>query len=118
MGPVVVERGDKDKIKKEKAFKGTGPRQEWVTSLKCVSAAGQAIPPLVVFKGAAFNSRYLPSSVLDLVKGWRWTTSNTGWSNDTLALEWITHVFEPVTATSDRQLLIANGHGSHIRLSR
>ena len=31
------------------------------------------------------------------------------------AYKWITHVFEPVTATSDRRLLIVNGHGSHVR---
>ena len=48
----VVDRGEKDKGKTQKAWKGTGPRQEWVTSIECVSAAGTALPPLVVFKGA------------------------------------------------------------------
>ena len=82
----VVDRGAKDEGKKQpKAWKGMGPQQEWVTSIECVSAAGIALPPLVIFKGASFNSRYLPASVLDLVPSWRWSTSNTGWSNDTLA---------------------------------
>ena len=108
----VVERGQKEK---GKAWKGRGPQQEWVISIKYVCAAGHALPPLVIFKGAAFNSRYLPTPLINQVAGWRWTTSNTGWSNDTLAYEWITCVFEPLTATPDRRLLIVDGHGSHVR---
>ena len=65
-----MERGEKDKARKDKAFKGTDARQEWVTSIECVNVAGLTIPLLVIFKSAAFNSSYLALSVLDLVEGW------------------------------------------------
>ena len=97
----MVDEGAKDEGKKLKAWKGTGPQLEWVTSIECVSAAGLALPPLVIFKAVFFNSQYLPVAVLNLVVDWQWTTSNTGWSNDTLAYERITRVFEPVTATAE-----------------
>ena len=76
-----------------------------------------SLPPLVVFKGASFNSKYLPAAVIDLVTNWQWTTTNTGWSNDTLTFKWMTHVFEPVTATDNAawRLLIVDGQSSHVK---
>jgi len=103
--------------KGKKATKATSGRQEWVTTIECVSAAGHALPPLVIFKATgSFNTRWLPDGVLG-VQGWRWTTSNTGWSNDVLAYEWLEHVFEPCTTVGDitRRLLIVDGHGSHVK---
>ena len=91
-----------------------------MTTVECVSAAGTALPPLVVFKAqGSFNTRWLPDDH-DRFKGWRWATSNTGWSNDTLALDWLSRVFEPETcclkaSPSDRRLLILDGHGSHVK---
>jgi len=103
--------------KGKKATKATSGRQEWVTTIECVSAAGHALPPLVRFKATgSFNTRWLPDGVLG-VQGWRWTTSNTGWSNEVLAYEWLEHVFEPCTTIGDitRLLLIVDGHGSHVK---
>jgi len=58
-------------LEKEKlARKGAPRRQEWVTSIECVSAAGRALPPLVIFKGGSFNSGWLPAGQGDAVKGW------------------------------------------------
>ena len=91
-----------------------------MTSLECICAAGWALPPLVVSKGTSFKSRYLPIPVISQVRNWQWTTSNTGWSFDTLAFEWITHVFKPTTISTTstihpRRLLIVNGHGSYVK---
>jgi len=117
---VVRDTETKGKGKKGKATKGTAGRQEWVTTIECVSAAGRALPPLVIFKATgSFNTRWLPEQLE--VRGWRWTTSHTGWTNDTLAYDWLERVFEPCTAhptTSTpptRRLLIVDGHGSHVK---
>ena len=104
------------KGKGKKATKGTTGRQEWVTTIECVSAAGRALPPMVIFKATgSFNTRWLPEELE--VQGWRWTTSNTGWTNDTLAYDWLERVFEPCTIPTPprRRLLIVDGHGSHVK---
>ena len=106
-------------LEKEKlARKGAPGRQEWVTSIECVSAAGRALPPLVIFKGGSFNSGWLPAGQGDAVKGWGWASSNTGWMNDTLAFNWLEKVFLTSTVPStpnQRRLLIVDGHGSHVK---
>ena len=101
-------------------------RGEWTTSIECVSAAGGVLPPLVILKGKGnFNEAWLPAVHRPLVEGWQFRTSNKGWSNDFLALEWLQHVFIPSTTprlqtrggTRPRRLLIVDGHGSHVRSS-
>ena len=106
----------------QKAKKASTPRQEWVTSIECVSAAGTALPPLIIYKGTGtMNASWLPDPVD--TAGWAWTSSNTGWTNNTLGFDWLTEVFEPQTrpppltppAPPTRRLLIIDGHGSHMQ---
>ncbi len=80
----------------------------------------RALPPLVIFKATgSFNTRWLPEELE--VQGWRWATSNTGWTNDTLAYDWLERVFKPCTAHSTattpptRRFLIVDGHGRHVK---
>jgi len=106
-----------------KATKASSGRQEWVTTIACVSAAGTHLPPLVIFKATgSVNARWLPDELQ--VWGWCWATSNSGWMNDTLSLDWLQRVFEPSTKfpypssysspSNQRRLLIVDGHGSHV----
>jgi hypothetical protein len=47
---------------------------------------------------------------------WRFSTSNSGWTSDNHAYEWLTTFFEPETRRNDgkRRLLLLDGHGSHL----
>lgn len=89
-------------------------RQEWITAIECISAAGVAVPPLIIFKAKHTNTAWIPQNTpLD----WRFSTSNSGWTSDSHAYEWISTVFEPTTRPADpalHRLLILDGHGSHI----
>lgn len=38
---------------KTKATKVAADRQEWVTTVECISASGKALPPLVIFAGVS-----------------------------------------------------------------
>ncbi len=38
-------------------YKSIAGKQEWVTDIECVSATGEALPPLLIFKGANVNTR-------------------------------------------------------------
>ena len=52
------------------------------------------------------------------MKGWGWASSNTGWTNDTLAFNWLEKVFLTSTVPStpnQRRLLIVDGHDSHVK---
>ena len=101
-------------IRHRSSWKVVHGRQEWITAIKCVSAAGTALPPLVVFKATHTNTSWIPKRPpLD----WRFSTSNSGWTSDSQGYEWLTTIFEPSTRPSDshtRRLLVADGHSSHI----
>ena len=103
---------------KGKAWKAKPPRGEWITSIECVSATGRVLPPLVIFKGTSkFNEAWLPSGMRREdadIRGWAWWASASGWSNAFLGLRWLQDVFQPSTSTTERRLLIVDGHGSHV----
>ena len=98
-------------------FKQIGQRQEWITAIECVSAAGVAIAPLIIFKAQHTNSSWIPART---PREWRFSTSNSGWTSDSHGIEWLTSVFHPLTyppVSTDpptRRLLIMDGHSSHI----
>jgi hypothetical protein len=92
-----------------------GGKQEWVTDIECISAAGEALSPLLIFKGTNVNSRWINEKTPE---GWSLATSKNGWTSNDLGLEWLMRIFEPQTrekAAGRQRLLIADGHGSHIR---
>jgi hypothetical protein len=88
-------------------------RQEWITSIECVSASGVTLPPALIFKGGNLNSEWIPD---DIPSDWTFTISNKGWTNDTLGFEWLKTLFEPFTRQfrNSRCLLLIDGHSSHI----
>jgi hypothetical protein len=45
-----------DARQKEKVI---GGKQEWVTDIECSNAAGEALPPLLIFKGQDINMRWI-----------------------------------------------------------
>jgi hypothetical protein len=101
-----------DARQKEKVI---GGKQEWVTDIECINAAGEALPPLLIFKGQDINTRWINERSPE---GWHFATSKNGWTSNDLGLAWLKNVFDPLTcekAAGSRRLLIADGHGSHIR---
>lgn len=90
-------------------------KQEWITDIECINAAGRALPPLLIFKGQNLNSGWIPP---ETPADWHFGVSENGWTSNTLGLHWLVHIFEPLTRREGvprRRLLIADGHGSHIR---
>ena len=89
---------------------------EWVSILECISASGQYIRPLVIFKGQEIQTSWFTE---DDIPDWLIATSSKGWTANCIALRWLKEVFLPETARklpTGRQaprLLILDGHGSH-----
>ena len=71
------------------------------------------LPPLLIFKAKYTNTAWIPASTPE---DWKFSTSNSGWTSDNHAYEWLTTLFEPETRRNDdkRRLLLLDGHGSHL----
>jgi hypothetical protein len=89
----------------------------WITLLACVCASGNSLPPALVYQG----SSGLQLGWVDGVEVGKhqvfFSNSPTRWSNNDIGLAWLEQVFERSTKKKVRrnyQLLILDGHGSHI----
>jgi hypothetical protein len=80
-----------DSIQKHKVI---GGKQEWVIVLEYINAAGEALAPLVIFKGKDLNARWI-NELSSL--GWHFTISKNGWTSNNLGMAWLMNVFDPLT---------------------
>lgn len=96
------------------SWKITPGKQEWITAIECVNAAGGSLSPMVIFKAKNTNSGWIPENT---PANWRFSTSNSGWTSNSHGFEWLQTVFEPESRQKSKdkpRLLIADGHASHI----
>jgi hypothetical protein len=104
---VLIKRGD------ARAFEKISGRQEWITAIECIGALAVALPLLLIFKTKYMNTAWIPASTPEK---WKFSTSNSRWTSDNHAYEWLTTLFEPETRRNDgkRRLLLLDGYGSHL----
>ncbi len=81
-------------IRERSSWKDVKGRQEWITAIECVSAAGIALPPMLIFKALHTNTAWIPA---DAPSDWRFSKSRSGWTSDSHAYESLTTVFETST---------------------
>ena len=92
--------------------------REWVSLLAAICADGTALPRGIIF--ASKNSTIQSRWVADIEPGRHLVhlaSSPTGWTNNDLGLTWLEQVFDRYTKEKARrkyQLLIVDGHGSHL----
>jgi DDE superfamily endonuclease/Tc5 transposase DNA-binding domain len=89
-------------------------RQEWVTTVECISADGDSIPPLIIFTGENTNGQWVPRNA---PIGWHVTCNTKGWTSNDHGLKWLRECFEPSTrekAHGRKRILLCDGHDSHI----
>ncbi|RYP47539.1 hypothetical protein DL768_006416 [Monosporascus sp. mg162] len=95
-----------------------GPRKvseatAWVTIIEAITANGRRLTPVVIFTGLNLQGQWFPRYFPE----WKYTASKSGWSNATIALEWLRKVYLPETKPSnpsDWRLLILDQHVTHI----
>ena len=83
-----------------------------ITILACANAAGQAIPPMVVFAGKYFNSSLSKGEVPATLYG----MSQNGWMDQELFAEWFLQHFLEHAVSSRPLMLLLDGHSSHYTL--
>jgi hypothetical protein len=88
--------------------------REWVTIIQGINATRWAIPPFVIFAGKHHLSAWYESD--DIPGDWAIAVSENGWTNNDLGVAWLKHFIKHTTdrRVGARQLLILDGHGSHI----
>ena len=94
----------------------TNLSRSWTSIIKCVSATGVALNPLVIFKAKSIQDQWFKDQFLEKHPTWQVAFSENGWTSNEIALEWLEKIFLPETAPEDpsqARLLIVDGHGSH-----
>ena len=89
-------------------------RRENLSVIECISAGGTLIDPFVILKCKNVLDRYWPQSTP--IPGWLMACSNSGWTNNSLALNWLEH-FDSCTMESaggEMRGLVLDGHVSHV----
>ncbi|KAJ3454118.1 hypothetical protein MRS44_018012 [Fusarium solani] len=101
---------------RRKAFlKGSQPRT-WTTFIEAVTADGRLLKPGIIFKGKELQRQWS----IDEIRGiadWYYITSDNGWTDNHIAVEWLKEVYLPQTQPadeSDARLIILDGRGSHV----
>jgi hypothetical protein len=92
------------------AFKKISGRQEWITVIECIGASGAALPPLLIFKARFTNTVWIPAST---PKNWKFSTSNSGWTSNNPAYEWLTTLSEPDHYPLDSPNAYSQPPGNH-----
>jgi hypothetical protein len=98
---------------KKKAYIKSPENREWVSIVECVSATGQRLRCVVIFKGQSLQTTWFSSK---LGPDWLYTTSQNGWTSNAIGKRWLRRIFLPETTRPEakHRLLIVDGHGSHI----
>ena len=83
------------------------------TVLSCVSASGQVLPPMIIYPRKQRVPDHLKS---DCVPNTLFASSENGWINSDLYLEWFQFFLNNIPSTRP-VILIQDGHASHISIA-
>ena len=87
--------------------------REWVSVIEGINSTGWSIPPFIILSGKVHLTTWYQT---DMPTNWRLAISETGWTNDTISLDWIKHFHQHTehVRKSKWRLLIFDGHSSHM----
>jgi len=58
----------------------------WTSFIECISATGQSVHPLVIFKGKSVQQQWFETTLKEF-KGWQFTVTENSWTIDSTAVE-------------------------------
>ena len=89
-------------------------RGKTTTIVGCVNAAGDAVPPMVVFGGRKrLKAELLKGTPIGTIGG----VSDNGWITTELFCKWFDHFVEHVRPSDDKRvLLVMDNHSSHVSM--
>lgn len=98
--------------KDTRRHRGTGVKLVLVTSIECVSAAGVALSPLIIWPASTHRSFWATHPTPD----WHFACSPKGYTDKHISLSWIRDVFDPQTRArvgGKPRTLINDGFATH-----
>jgi hypothetical protein len=107
---VVTRKGRKNPRSKQDG------KQEFITAPEAVSADGFVFPSFLIAKGAVQCFDWYKNVHAD-DKDAHFEVSKKGWTDDTMAMHWLTEVYDPISrvrCSGRKHLLILDGHASRI----
>ena len=85
---------------------------EHVSALCCVNAAGNSIPPMIIYSGGFPGGAYSRNGHINALYG----KSPSGFVNSELFLNWFEKIFLVHTPPKTTRLLLLDGHASHLSI--
>jgi hypothetical protein len=75
----------------------TQKMSDWRSIIECVSAEGNAVPPVVIFSGKNIQQQWFPDDIKaqELLRSWRFVCTENGYSSNDVSLEWLQKIFLP-----------------------
>ncbi|EXK24631.1 hypothetical protein FOMG_18654 [Fusarium oxysporum f. sp. melonis 26406] len=101
---------------RRKAFLKGSQSRTWTTFIEAVTADGRLLKPGIIFKGKELQQQWFIDEFRKIAD-WYYITSDNGWMDNHIAVEWLKEVYLPQTQPadeSDARLIILDGHGSHV----
>ncbi|ESN95622.1 hypothetical protein HELRODRAFT_86484 [Helobdella robusta] len=86
-------------------------REESVTSVVCVSASGQYIPPMLIYK----RKRMKVEMTNGAPPGTVFSTQEKGWMSNDGFIEWLKHFISVVKPTKETKVVF-DGHVTHVKI--
>ena len=100
------------KLGQKKVRYRTSGKKEQIAIIACANAAGQTIPPMVIFEGKYLNHEWTIGEVPGTIYG----MSDKGWTDQQLFMFWLKHFLNNAVPARPL-LLLLDGHSSHFELS-
>ncbi|OBS16091.1 hypothetical protein FPOA_27761 [Fusarium poae] len=100
---------------KRKAFLKGSQSRTWTSFIEAVTADGCLLRPEIIFKGKELQKQWFIEEFRKIAD-WYYITSDNGWTDNHIAVEWLKEVYLPQAQPadeSDTRLIILDGHGSH-----
>lgn len=87
----------------------------WVSIIECISAAGDALPPAVIYTGKSLQQQWFEEN-LKGYEAWEFAATPNGYTTNDVGYEWLTRHFVPLTdpGQNEWRLLVLDGHDSHV----
>ncbi|KAH7471797.1 hypothetical protein FOMA001_g13364 [Fusarium oxysporum f. sp. matthiolae] len=101
---------------RKKAFLKGSQSRTWTSFIEAVTATGRLLKPGIIFKGKELQQQWFINELKE-VADWYYITSDNGWTDNHIAIEWLREVYLPQTQPedeSDARLIILDGHRSHV----
>lgn len=91
----------------------SGERGQTTTVVCCMSAAGDFVPPMFIFKRERMNNALEKNGPVDAI----YRCSKSGWITEDLFLEWLKHFAKYVNASKENPVLVVlDNHSTHSSL--